>query len=236
MIAAEGDKVVGGGRSFLPMEIGELKVHGRPGLRMWSHAQLRDFGAPGAESLVGDARLLDEDGQVVIEALGLRLRYLDGAARQRTVPGPEDWLYELRWEEIGTEAAQPIAVSAPLATDGSWLLLADGTGVAAALQEQITAADAPSTSSPARPSRSWATIASRSAPLRPRTFSFCSRTWSRRVRSCTASFISGLSTRRTALSPPPRFRPARRGVAVPCSPLSASWRDGPGTRSPGSGW
>ncbi|HEX4962422.1 MAG TPA: SDR family NAD(P)-dependent oxidoreductase [Thermoanaerobaculia bacterium] len=137
LIAAEGDKVVGGGRSFLPMEIGELKVHGRPGMTMWSHARLHDFGAPDADSLVGDARLLDEDGQVVIEALGLRLRYLEGAggAARRRVPGPEDWLYELCWEQAIAEA--------PAAADlaGVWLLLADSsgqsTGVAAGLAARI---------------------------------------------------------------------------------------------------
>jgi thioesterase domain-containing protein/NAD(P)-dependent dehydrogenase (short-subunit alcohol dehydrogenase family) len=133
LIAAEGDRVAGGGRSFLPLEIGELRVHGRPGSRMWSHARLRDQGAPGADALVGDARLLDDDGRVVIEARGLRLRYLDARSRS-AAPGPEDWLYELRWEETGTAAPEP----AP-AVDGTWLLLADGTGVAAALAARIAA-------------------------------------------------------------------------------------------------
>ena len=133
MIAAEGDRVVGGGRSFLPMEIGELKVHGKPGLRMWSHAQLRDFGAPGAEALVGDARLLNEDGQVVIEALGLRLRYLDTKAR-RSEPGPEDWLYELRW--LPAEGAEA-AGTAPM--DGTWMIFADSTGLAEALAGRLAA-------------------------------------------------------------------------------------------------
>jgi acyl transferase domain-containing protein/acyl-CoA synthetase (AMP-forming)/AMP-acid ligase II/thioesterase domain-containing protein/acyl carrier protein len=134
--AANGHGGIGGvGRPFLPAGIDELRVHGRPGPRLWSHAWRRaeDGPAASAASLVGDGRLIDPEGRVVVEARGMRLQVLDAEVRGAGRPAPADWLYELRWE--------PIELPEPVTADGlddglagGWLVLAhpEGTGEALA--------------------------------------------------------------------------------------------------------
>lgn len=123
--ATDGGNGHGVARSFLPVGIEELRVYGRPGRRLWSHARCRaEEGSPvGREALVGDARLLDEEGRVLVEARGLRLQYLSRAKLHPARPAPADWFYELRWEPVPAPAP-----SEKGASSGLWLIFADGQG------------------------------------------------------------------------------------------------------------
>ena len=130
LIAAAGES--GGTGGFLPAGLEALRLHGRPGQRMWSHARLRPGGDPG--TVVGDARLLDEDGAVLVEARGLELRLLDGDDRVLAAADPlAGRLYGLDWEELTNEApgGRPAA--------GTWLVFSDG-GVGEALAGLLDAA------------------------------------------------------------------------------------------------
>ena len=155
----------GAGRPFLPAGLEELRVHGHLGPSLWSHAWRRPENGSAA-SLVGEGRLIDPEGRIVVEARGLRLQLLDGEARGSGRPEPADWLYELRWE--------PCELPAPTGADGlagGWLVLAHPEGGPARPWPRASprwAAGAP-WSFPARPWRPWGRDGSRSGPAWPRT-------------------------------------------------------------------
>ena len=117
-----------GSGPFVPAGLDELRLHGRPGARLWSHASQR---ANGSGTLVGDGRLLDEEGRIVVEARGMRLRALDGNGL-RSEPTPADWLYELRWEPVSLPDQSAAAPS------GGWLIFADNQGVGEELAARLS--------------------------------------------------------------------------------------------------
>ncbi|WP_394836994.1 SDR family NAD(P)-dependent oxidoreductase [Pendulispora rubella] len=105
----------------VPVAIGRLQVHRRPGDRLWVHAKLR----PGSDDM-GDLMVLDEEGRAIAEVEGLRVRKL--AERDPT----EDWFYELVWR-----AADP---PRPTVNDaGTWLVLTDRGGTGEALAARLIA-------------------------------------------------------------------------------------------------
>ena len=128
----------GGGdsaRPLVPVGLEELRIHGRPTARLWSHAWQRVEGkADGSGILLTDGHLLDDAGQVLVEARGMRLRALDGEGLRGGLSSPADWLYELRWEPASLP--EPAAAATP----GAWLIFADGQGVGEALASQLAGA------------------------------------------------------------------------------------------------
>jgi acyl transferase domain-containing protein/acyl-CoA synthetase (AMP-forming)/AMP-acid ligase II/thioesterase domain-containing protein/acyl carrier protein len=130
---------IDGRRAFLPAAVEEVTVHARPGRRAWSHARLRPADQPSDRSapdrLVGDVRLFDEAGRLLIEARGLCLRALDGQADREGPLGPDRWFYRLAWEPAGEVAATALAPEA-----GSWLIFADEGGVGEGLAGRLAAA------------------------------------------------------------------------------------------------
>jgi natural product biosynthesis luciferase-like monooxygenase protein len=116
-----------GGALFLPTGLGEFRVVGRPGGRVWSHARLRPVPGTSADVCEGDVHIYDEAGTLVAEALGLRLRSAGREPSQDAAPDPSrDWLYELRWRPAD-RAPEPTAPKP--ASAGAWLIFADGQGV-----------------------------------------------------------------------------------------------------------
>ena len=106
---------------YMPSHIDEIRVHERPGLHLWSHAQLQ---VADADSIEGDVRLLDETGQISIEILGLRFQSLAGTAREN----PEDWLYEFQWLPKGHRNEHSGLEASASDSPGSWLIFADSSG------------------------------------------------------------------------------------------------------------
>ncbi|WP_414581134.1 SDR family NAD(P)-dependent oxidoreductase [Scytonema sp. PCC 10023] len=80
-------------QTYLPVEIKRLRVWGRPGLQVWSHARLVE---QNAKQIKGDIRLLDEAGNVLVEIQGFCCKSL-GKAQEATAE-KEDYLYEYQWE------------------------------------------------------------------------------------------------------------------------------------------
>lgn len=109
------DRLSTGG--IIPVRIDRLRMHRRPGDRVWVHARAR------STTDSGDLLVIDEDGTVLIEVDGL------------TVAGPtepepyRDWLYRVAWR-----ATERLVAPEPNETPtGTWLLLTDSGGVGSAL-------------------------------------------------------------------------------------------------------
>ncbi|MEV6296317.1 SDR family NAD(P)-dependent oxidoreductase [Streptomyces sp. NPDC051896] len=105
------------GRAFVPAGAERLRFTGLRTTPAWAGCELRSVSG---DSATLDLRIWDEDGQLVLEMEGFRLAALsplDGA------------LFETRWRP------RPVAQEPPV--QGSWLILADDTGVADALGERF---------------------------------------------------------------------------------------------------
>ncbi|MFD8125781.1 SDR family NAD(P)-dependent oxidoreductase [Streptomyces mirabilis] len=105
------------GRAFVPAAVGRLTFTGLRTAPVWATCRLRSVDG---DTATVDLRLWDEDEQLILEAREFELSALsplDGA------------LFETHWQP------RPAAQQPP--AEGSWLILADDTGVAAALAERL---------------------------------------------------------------------------------------------------
>jgi acyl transferase domain-containing protein/aryl carrier-like protein len=113
------------GPLYLPVWIERLRVYGRHGSKLWSYARLIEITEDGLE---GDVWLLDEAGNVLIEAKGFRLQALE-AARSSASEALTDWLYEFEWRPDQPEERIGELISSMPETPGNWLIFADSGGV-----------------------------------------------------------------------------------------------------------
>jgi myxalamid-type polyketide synthase MxaD len=118
--------------AYMPTHVDKIRIHGRPGSHLWSHAQVQ---VADADFVKGDVRLLDETGQVAVEILGLRFQSLAGTARENL----DDWLYEFEWQLKERANEQPTTESAVPASPGSWLIFADSSGLGETLGALVNA-------------------------------------------------------------------------------------------------
>ncbi|MGW1753614.1 SDR family NAD(P)-dependent oxidoreductase [Streptomyces mirabilis] len=105
------------GRAFVPAAVGQLRFTGLRTAPVWATCRLRSVDG---DTATVDLRLWDKDEQLVLEAREFALAALsplDGA------------LFETHWQP------RPAAQRPP--AEGSWLILADDTGVAAELEERL---------------------------------------------------------------------------------------------------
>ena len=125
--------------TYLPVGVGSLELHAPPlgGERLWAHVRLRPGGdAPGG-ALEADVVLLDDAGQVLVEARSFRAEPLDtedGAATDFRA-----WLYEIAWRPEPHPAQGRAAEGPPPGAPRRWLLLADAAGVGQQLQARLEA-------------------------------------------------------------------------------------------------
>jgi acyl transferase domain-containing protein len=71
------DHAAAGGDLYLPIGLTSLRLHRAPRGSLWVHAIVRDIDDSGAVTVIqGDITLLDEQGRLVAEAKGLRLRQM----------------------------------------------------------------------------------------------------------------------------------------------------------------
>jgi myxalamid-type polyketide synthase MxaE and MxaD len=115
---------------YMPTRIDEIRVHGRPGAHLWSHAHLQ---VGDADAIRGDVRLLNETGHAAVEVLGLRFESLARKAQENL----DDWLYEFQWQV--KELAQKVPKPSSPSGRGNWLIFADRTGVGEALAALLEA-------------------------------------------------------------------------------------------------
>lgn len=119
---------------FVPVGMGRYTVYHAGIAQTWCHVSV-EAAAADADLVRGDIRLLDDHGTVLAEIQGIELRRVTRAALQRVAdkPSRNDWAFETAWH---TTPAAPLP---PTAAPGRWLVLADDTGVAAALAQRLRA-------------------------------------------------------------------------------------------------
>jgi phthiocerol/phenolphthiocerol synthesis type-I polyketide synthase C len=124
---------------YLPVGLASLRLYGRPTRSVWAHAVLRDVERNATGDLLrGDVTLLDDNGTIVAEAKGLRLRQI-GRARAGEAEAAEplrpsaDWVYSMEWKlaPLAEKLAQPSKRS------HGWVILADRGGVGEALADLL---------------------------------------------------------------------------------------------------
>lgn len=127
---------------YLPTGLGSFRMHRQPGKQVWSHAVLKTGTERADGNFEGDVRILDEHGQLLIEAQGLQLQRSEpvepaASARKSTLPvvadGLADWLYELRWEPKAVQKSRHL----PVERTGKWLIFMDSAGIGYRLAELL---------------------------------------------------------------------------------------------------
>nr|VFK37846.1 MAG: Zinc-binding dehydrogenase [Candidatus Kentron sp. TC] len=119
----------GDDRSFIPVSIGRLGFHGRPGPECWAHGRLtrregRDISA--------DIDIFDDDGVIWVEIRDLRLRELENmGGRAKEAKDLMDWIHRVDWEELPPLTERRFA--------GRWLLFMDRGGRMESLAERLEA-------------------------------------------------------------------------------------------------
>lgn len=120
--------------TYVPIAAKQVNFFRKPDSsgRLWSHAILKSTSK--AEAIEGDVFLLDEDGQVLLEVLGLRLQSLDaetqgeGLLLQRL----NQLLYTLQWEQETTTKA-----SSQVKPGSRWLIFSDQAGIGQSLTDRL---------------------------------------------------------------------------------------------------
>lgn len=124
---------------YLPTGLGSFSVHTPPNNRVWSRSVIH--GTPNSNAAVfeGDVYLLNDEGQVLITATGLRLQRSEPVASPLSSASSnehdelQEWLYELQWEPWQSLAAQQASVQA-----GTWLIFMDSQGVGQRVANWLT--------------------------------------------------------------------------------------------------
>lgn len=123
---------------YLPVGVASFRVS-LPAQGMVSgHVRMRDV--MDHETRTGDVSLYNEQGQLVAEILGLRVKRVNRAALQRMFQDNlNDWFYELQWQrKPRTNSAQSRQDSRKDTKEQRcWLIFADRTGVGQALAIQL---------------------------------------------------------------------------------------------------
>ncbi len=123
------------GEIYLPVRLSELRLLGDPAIGVWSHALLRsEVGEGTTEALEGDVFLLDDAGQVILEARGMRLQALKANPERGTAEDLDDWLYEVQWRELDSPSQEEVPA---FEGEGSWLVLADESDFWRGLRELL---------------------------------------------------------------------------------------------------
>ena len=119
--------------TYMPVGLERFGLYRQASDRAWAHVVLRPREA-GGESLVADIRLLDDDGAVVAELTGLsHLRARPDAVFRKARSRLDNWLYEVAWQP----APRPPGLTRNDDAPGSWLIIADASGVGEALTRQL---------------------------------------------------------------------------------------------------
>jgi len=125
---------------YLPVGLESLRIYRRPFTELWSQAVLRQTAQLDADLLEGDLLVLNEDGQPVLEASGLRVKRVESRAEQNAEEGLGEWFYEVQWQAKEESRPGETASAGKKDEPGAWLIFADagglGKGLATYLEEQ----------------------------------------------------------------------------------------------------
>jgi myxalamid-type polyketide synthase MxaD len=120
-------KRIGKEGTYLPTRIGQIRILSRPGAHLWCRARILDDDASG---IVGELKLLDDAGQVVVELEGVNFESLDQGLKENL----DNWLYELKWQP-----KERVSINISPSSPGAWLIFADSSGVGESLRQMLEA-------------------------------------------------------------------------------------------------
>ncbi len=120
--------VIPQGELFLPVGIEQLRLLAPLPRQVWSRVVWRADNKK-ANVLSGDLFVLDEDGVVLAEVIGLHIRHIRSTGKRTPF---DDWFYHLVWERA--ERPSPINNTVP----GTWLLLINEESVGAQIRQRLT--------------------------------------------------------------------------------------------------
>ncbi|MEW6730187.1 MAG: SDR family NAD(P)-dependent oxidoreductase [Acidobacteriota bacterium] len=116
---------------LVPVRVEQVKFYRRATTQLYSYARLRPNLDKDAYPC-GDVSVLNVDGQLVVELLGIQVQPLESALpRQETV---DDWLYELQWQPRQHDAQTE---NTALLARGSWLIFVDTNGIGKQLADLL---------------------------------------------------------------------------------------------------
>lgn len=125
-----------GARTFMPVGIKRLEIQGKPGLEVRSHVRVKTRGKSKLDRYTADIDLTDAEGVIWGRVIGLTVQDINASdAMQSRI---QEWLYEVDWEK--TESGPTLRLAAAGQKGHKWLLFADRTGLAAALEAALTGA------------------------------------------------------------------------------------------------
>jgi hypothetical protein len=124
--------------TYMPVSIRTLRATGQRGVGRWSHALLTGDGMPGGTWLEADVCLLDEAGDVLVEARGVRIESIPGSTVGRARAEADEWFYELQWQLVEPADQTPWPVTPGAKARGTWLVFADGGGLGESLRALLT--------------------------------------------------------------------------------------------------
>ncbi|WP_024806379.1 type I polyketide synthase [Nocardia sp. BMG51109] len=117
------------GSIYLPVGLDRLRIRGD--LTAAAECHMVNRGISEAGLLEGDFEIVAEDGTVLADGAGLRVRCL-AEQLQREAEGPRNWFHAVRWDPAPLPAESPRAA-------GPWLIVGAG-GAADELRERLAAA------------------------------------------------------------------------------------------------
>ncbi len=119
--------------TYLPAGVASLRFLSKPGARIFSHCMVRPGDGVATDFFDADIRLLDDDGGVVAEILGFRVKRVGAESDREALENPGDLLYDIAWV--------PKRPAAPRGANGlgpaSWFVVADRGGVGESLASQL---------------------------------------------------------------------------------------------------
>jgi len=109
----------GPGEAYVPMAVESFRRRRRAGASLWSHARLRQGADPGRDVMVADVTLLDADGRVVVELVGLQLKRVGDRLLAQSGDEFARWFYSVEWRPrpraVGPPEAPALASPAAIA-------------------------------------------------------------------------------------------------------------------------
>ena len=119
---------------FVPLGIEQFRIHGRAASTVWGHARLRSSGDPHEETITADVWLIDDDGNVTVEVLGLHLKRAERSALLGDGElGSQELLHDVTWRPA------PAAASPAPPAGGRWIVYADRHGIGEAVGGSLRA-------------------------------------------------------------------------------------------------
>jgi thioester reductase-like protein len=134
-----GDAAVAEGDTYLPVSIDDVRILGSAIARTgtWVYSRQVDAGGQGdagaLENRQGSVSLADEDGNLLLEVKRIRMQQL-GQAESVATEDLEEWYYGVRWFQTPLEPGRSGDTEW---RQGTWLIFADGSGVAQRLSERL---------------------------------------------------------------------------------------------------